>query len=181
MDYFTADLHLGSANIINFEERPFKDAQHMIKRLIGEINQKCNKPGDVLHSVGDIVLYGKDRGIENSRIKASEYEAMINPKLIHIVGNHDLNNSVKGSILGAYIKIGQRIAWVQHVPPWYDGFQAPPADLYLCGHVHRKWKFATYNGKLVINVGVDVWNYRPISAKEIIPCVEKFEQGKLTI
>ena len=33
----------------------------------------------------------------------------------------------------------------------------------LCGHVHEKWKL----GKKMINVGCDVWNYRPVSIEQI--------------
>jgi calcineurin-like phosphoesterase family protein len=154
----------------------------MIKRLVGEINQKCHRDNDVLYHVGDFVLYGKERGIENSRIKPIEFEKMIKPSIVHILGNHDLNNGVKGALLGSYIKIGKKVAWVQHIPPWYDGYEAPTnADIYICGHVHDKWKFRTYNGKLVINVGVDVWNYRPVSVKDIIGCYDKFKNGKLPL
>lgn len=34
----------------------------------------------------------------------------------------------------------------------------------LCGHVHDKWK----TKHKMINVGVDVWNFQPVSTTEII-------------
>ena len=37
-------------------------------------------------------------------------------------------------------------------------------DISLCGHVHDRWK--TQDG--VINVGVDVWDFKPVSIKQII-------------
>lgn len=39
----------------------------------------------------------------------------------------------------------------------------------LCGHVHEKWKTKiTPKGTLMINVGVDVWDYKPVSLDDII-------------
>lgn len=38
----------------------------------------------------------------------------------------------------------------------------------LCGHVHNSWKTkVTSKGSLMINVGVDVWGYRPVSLDQI--------------
>ena len=156
----------------------------MTKRLVGEINQKCHRDTDVLYHIGDFVLYGKERGIESSRIKPKEFEKLIKPKIIHILGNHDLNNKVQGSILGAYVKIGGLTAWLQHYPPWYDDHKAPLGnniDIYLCGHVHDSWTFKRYRDKLVINVGVDstISQYRPVSTQQIIQCLQKFNKGTL--
>ena len=49
--------------------------------------------------------------------------------------------------------------------------------LNLCGHVHRAWKtkeqkMQGYNA-VSINVGVDVWNYYPVSLNEIIEVYNK--------
>ena len=50
-------------------------------------------------------------------------------------------------------------------------------DIVLCGHVHEKWNrldFIAENSKyeevsvVQINVGVDVWNFRPITLEQII-------------
>ena len=38
----------------------------------------------------------------------------------------------------------------------------------LCGHVHEKWKTKrTPKGTLMINVGVDVWDMKPVSEDTI--------------
>ncbi len=37
----------------------------------------------------------------------------------------------------------------------------------LCGHVHEKWKTKYVNGHLMVNVGVDVWDYYPVSIDQI--------------
>ena len=169
MIYFTSDLHFGSSNIIRYCARPFKSGEHMNERLVAEINNRC-KEGDVLYHVGDFILYGKERGVESMRVKPCEFENQINCKVVHIEGNHDANNGLKSSILGCYIQIAKNIkAWVQHYPPWHCNHIAPKdADLYVCGHVHDKWKLGFYDGKPTVNVGCDIWNYRPVSKKELI-------------
>ena len=176
MEYYSADLHLGSSNIIEYCSRPFKSAQHQIKRLIGEINNRC-RPGDTLYHNGDFVLYGKERGVESLRIKPAEFENMINCKLVHILGNHDRNNGVKGKLDHDIIKLKKNcLASIQHYPPWSPlaiNAHVAHVDVYLCGHVHDSWKHKTFNGKPVINVGCDVWNYRPVSKVELLKYINK--------
>ena len=46
----------------------------------------------------------------------------------------------------------------------------PPDDTWmLCGHVHEAWK---RHGR-VINVGVDVWDYAPVSAERLVQYMEE--------
>ena len=173
MIFFTSDLHFGSQNIITYCERPFKDVNHQTERLIKNINMRC-KENDVLYHIGDFVMYGRERGVEVNRIKPVEYEKRINCQVIHILGNHDLNNGVRGAITGCYIKFGKQTAWLQHTPPWDKSCLAPTdADIYLCGHVHKCWKISTYCEKPVINVGCDMWNYQPIKVQDIIKFIQK--------
>jgi calcineurin-like phosphoesterase family protein len=175
-EFFTADLHFGHGNIIHFCNRPFRDVEHMNERLIGEINMRC-KPEDILYHVGDFCCYGRARGVEGMRKHAKEYQDMIDPKVVHIIGNHDKNNKVKGSMYGAFMCIGKYQVWVQHKPPWDSvngGLNIPEqVTAYICGHVHEKWKFERWKGKPVINVGCDQWDYRPISKDELIQEISK--------
>jgi calcineurin-like phosphoesterase family protein len=53
-------------------------------------------------------------------------------------------------------------------------------DLVLCGHIHEKWKFSkTEDGTPIVNVGCDVWNFRPIKIDEILNELQKWEKGKI--
>jgi calcineurin-like phosphoesterase family protein len=70
---------------------------------------------------------------------------------------------------------GSRL-WLNHFPPsaYFEERgrprkyvrPEPPAayDIALCGHVHEKW--TTYDN--VVNVGVDRWNFTPISLEQIV-------------
>lgn len=153
----------------------------MNERLIAEVNMRC-KEDDILYHVGDFCVYGRARGVEGMRKPAEAYERLIKPKLIHFRGNHDKNNKCKGSLYGAFMIFGKFQVWVQHRPPWQSvekGEYVPEnVTAYICGHVHEKWKCEWWRGKPVINVGVDVWNYRPVRKDELISYIEKVRNEK---
>jgi hypothetical protein len=44
----------------------------------------------------------------------------------------------------------------------------PTGSLLLHGHVHTLYKHVYRDGKHAINVGVDVWDYKPISMEDIL-------------
>ena len=175
--FWSSDAHLGHGNIIKYCNRPFRDAEHMNKRLIASINERC-KPEDVLIHVGDFCCYGNDRGISGSRTKAEEWMAQINPTVIQVIGNHDKNNSVKGCIYGMVCKVSHWTCWVQHYPPWNDGAMEAPmgCDAYICGHVHEKWQVEKYGGLPVVNVGVDANRYMPLKTDEVITLIKKAQK-----
>ena len=170
-DYFSADIHFGHSNIIGYCGRPYKDAEEMNAKIIANINERCTHE-DTLYHVGDFLTYGRAKGVEGMRNRAHEYEARIIPKVVHIRGNHDKQGKLRVPILGAFMQIGPLVAWVQHKPP----VDRMPCDFYICGHVHEKWQSRLFHGKIVINVGVDVWNYRPVRKDEIIALYERLKK-----
>jgi len=173
MIFFTSDLHFGHENIIGFCNRPFKDVDKMNKRLIDNINARCNEE-DTLYHLGDFAFKG---GWQGSTVKAGVWEQMLNPKVVHILGNHDSNNSLKNSIRYAEIWFANRRWCLQHKPPEEGQLRRFPVDLdnevYLVGHIHEKWKHEWVEGKLVINVGVDVWDFYPKTQQEITVYADK--------
>lgn len=42
----------------------------------------------------------------------------------------------------------------------------------FCGHVHEKWQFRETEHGLLVNVGVDVWDFYPIDAKQIFKAIK---------
>jgi calcineurin-like phosphoesterase family protein len=171
--FWTADWHLGSPGIIEYCARPFKDVQHMNKMLIHNANQRVKK-GDMLVSVGDMLIYGRAKGIEGLRLKYADYVSQINGTFINIDGNHDLNNRVKSLCNFMVTTIGQYTFTVSHKPSdrLYDDTGIDVRTFYrsvhLCGHVHTRWKHEWIEGILNINVGCDQWNYMPVSDDEIM-------------
>ena len=59
MKWFTSDLHLGHDAICVYCKRPFKNAAHMDKRLIRNINQVV-KSDDDLYILGDFSIKTKN-------------------------------------------------------------------------------------------------------------------------
>ncbi len=80
MKFFTSDLHLGHANIINYTGRPFKDVPHMNEVLINNFNAVVF-PEDTTYFVGDIVMGPRK---ENLKLVSR-----LNGTKILILGNHD--------------------------------------------------------------------------------------------
>lgn len=148
--WLTSDTHFGHNNIIKHCNRPFKDVNEMDNVLINNWNGIV-KPNDTVLFLGDFAWS-----------KEKYYKSRLNGNIIHISGNHDKNILIQDLILlknKTYFHVAHK-----------------PEDCYseynLCGHVHEKWKVKRENGKLWINVGVDVWDYRPISFKEVFKIIK---------
>lgn len=79
-----------------------------------------------------------------------------------------------------------RNVYVNHFPSDHHDYKGPgriPKGMpfiALCGHVHDKWllKYDRENHVLNINVGVDVWDYKPVrdsQITELLDFVLKFD------
>ena len=167
MIFFTSDLHFNHANIIKFCNRPYKSAEIMNQALITNINSRC-KAEDTLYHIGDFAFKG---GRQGGNLSPADFENQINCKVIHILGNHDNNNHLRNSMYYGEIRFANRRWCLQHIPPEETEVRTFPTDcdneVYLCGHVHEKWKSKFIKDKLVINVGCDQWKYYPVSQQEI--------------
>jgi len=91
----------------------------------------------------------------------------LNGKIILIMGNHDAKGIRKffhgwHKELLLDVKVHESEAvFLSHYPSSNSGRIA------LCGHVHNSWKVGSFSGTSNINVGVDVWDYYPVSIEEI--------------
>ena len=162
--YVTADLHLGHTNIIKYCSRPFKTLEEMDKKIICRINEKVKK-GDILIHDGDF-CFKKSSEAPDSRITAAEhYRKQINcENIVFIKGNHDGNNGIKSKIYSMIMEhMGVRFN-VVHNPEHYNYNYR----LNLVGHIHEKWKTITKGGNVLINVGVDVWDFYPLDLDRVI-------------
>ena len=177
-DFFSADLHFNHTAIINLCNRPFKNAEHMNNMLISNINERC-KTKDTLYHLGDLCFNVKADGSGGKH--PSEHEQAMDCKLINIKGNHDKSGKVHTALEYVIFRFGKFAVFASHKPPWDTVWSDIVADFYLCGHIHDRWKFNKHNGKLVINVGCDVWNYRPVRKDELLSCYEKFKRGTLEL
>jgi calcineurin-like phosphoesterase family protein len=89
------------------------------------------------------------------------YMPLLNGNKVLIKGNHDRQHNISSLLITSH---GTRI-YMQHKP--YLKEVPENTELILCGHVHDKWRGKHWNGLPIINVGVDVWDYKPVSLDAI--------------
>lgn len=167
--WFTADTHYGHANIIKYCNRPFDNVDEMNETLIKKHNERV-KDEDTVFFIGDFCFKNSIGGKKGEGMlhKPKHYLDQLNGNFLFIKGNHDKNNSLKTIIERMVIRhAGYRVNLV-HNPEFVN----VNYDLNLVGHVHNAWKFKRakhgFTFTDVINVGVDVWDFRPVTFEEVM-------------
>jgi calcineurin-like phosphoesterase family protein len=160
--WFTSDNHFDHDNIIIYESRPFASTLEMNEVMIERWN-KVVKPGDQVYHLGDLML-GPGATI---RARLAELRRRLNGHVTIILGNHDRGPK---TYLAAGFERAMRsflcndgrtgLINMRHRPPVVRGGDM----IHLCGHVHSLWK----RQDNVINVGVDVWNFTPVSLDTLL-------------
>lgn len=190
MIWFTSDLHFHHSKVINFCNRPYKSVDEMNEALIHNWNKKVSKK-DIVYVLGDFAFCGKD--------KMQAILSRLNGTKILITGNHD--KPAHYMLEAGFDKVfenhkiylndaGERIPiYLSHFPyklPWYIKLKCKllrkrvdyryeykrmqnDGTWLLHGHTHSKDKVR----KNMIHVGVDAWNYEPISHKEIVRLIKE--------
>ena len=159
MLYFTSDTHFGHHNIIGFSKRPYANKEEMDEALIRNWNAVV-EPDDIIYHLGDFAF---GRGLE--------ILPMLNGEKHLIKGNHDKGGILKhpewASVedyaeLPAYEGLHPKLI-LYHYPiqDWNHRFRG---SLHLHGHVHGTLPLSTQR----MDVGVDVWGYKPVSIVEIM-------------
>lgn len=184
--FFTSDLHADHSNIIKYCNRPFSDVAEMRRVLIENWNSKVG-PTDRVYVLGDFVM--------GNVSYAERLLKALNGEKYLIKGNHDKGSPEKLIAAGfAWVgtglqyQLGRYLVLMSHYPyapdpeeerinqrsdgeNYVDKFASRrPKDkgnYLLHGHVHCAWK---KKGRQ-INVGVDVWNYSPVSEEELISLI----------
>jgi calcineurin-like phosphoesterase family protein len=168
--YFSSDHHLGHANIIGYTGRPFKTIKEMDDALIENWNQKV-KLGDTVYHIGDFALVRTPQEVMN-------YVRRLNGQIHLIYGNHD--RFVKQ-------KRPDNYGFAEITP--YKEIRVGEQKIVLCHYAFKTWRGShrgTWNlhghshGSLPrdftqkqFDVGVDCWNYFPISYEEVAKEMEK--------
>ena len=177
MIYFTSDLHLGHKNIIRFCDRPFSSIQEMDEQLIENWNMKVKKQ-DTVYILGDLMFRAKE--------PPEYYLGQMKGRKHLILGNHDKYWIKKVQIdryfesVGDYLKFsdGQHQIIVCHYPmmSWPGGRKA----YMVFGHIHNDtamdfWPIIR-NSENLLNAGVDVNDFFPVSLDEMIANNRRFKE-----
>jgi len=159
--WFTGDDHFNHSNIIKYCSRPFRNVDVMDNVLIKRWNERV-KADDIVIHVGD---FGFFRGHKNYQY----YIGQLNGTKVILRGNHDNNNGVRTNIESIVMEYGGVDWWIQHRPVLKFKHN-------ICGHVHDHWKVWKSHDKVCVNVGVDVWDYRPVDIQEIMKAISEVKE-----
>lgn len=172
MKWYTSDLHFSYENIIDLCNRPFKDVSEMNNKILENFREKIGKD-DFLFILGDVSAYGQEPEYLIRKIPGHK---------ILIKGNHDKslikrhsfrqcftdivsNEIVKDTVDDEEVKI-----FLTHYPMTeWDGYWKGIWQFY--GHVHNNPHGGTALMSMIptaINVGVDVQNFMPKTAEDLI-------------
>ena len=175
--FFTADWHLSSQLVNKVYGRPFSGVLEMNAGLVSNCNSVASEDDIVIH-VGDFLIYGNDGGFPGLKINPSVFLKEINATFVNLEGNHDPTNKTKsvGWFMETHLGNVFDSVSVSHWPSYSQKVRdlMKPGWIHLCGHVHDKWKHYIDAERQVlnINVGVDVWDYRPVSEMELITYIK---------
>ena len=171
--WFTSDTHFGHQNILKYSERPFDSIDEMDYELVQKWNSRVN-PEDIIYFLGDFSFHNSSGKKINKSFE--EYKNRLNGNIVFIQGNHDSSNKVKTKMISAVLEFGGMEIFCCHNPK--DAH--PDYKLNLCGHVHKLWKSKKVKivGRetVLINVGVDQWNFYPVSLKQILDEYKKYDK-----
>ena len=173
--WFTADPHFGHANIIKSCTRPFVDVDSMNSTLWSNWN-KIVKDEDHVYVLGDFVWYKRDIDFWCSNLYGKIHLILGNHDMVNIAAYSKQSNIVEITHL-KILKINKRRYSLCHYPmmTWYG--RRSGKGFHLFGHVHKTMMRGIAEGSL--NVGVDMWNYRPISLEEVDTFLESDKVIKL--
>jgi calcineurin-like phosphoesterase family protein len=198
--HFTSDWHIGHENSIKFDDRPFKDLDHMHRVLINNYNAQVPEDG-LCYFLGDV-------GMANNE-KVLKILNELNGTKVLILGNHDkAHNAMYGLgfdvvLNNATIYISGERVTMSHCPlrgvfredvtgmrgalktdMWHGEHKqqsysvTDEGQFHLHGHIHSgpNNKKLRFDGKQ-FDVGVPANKYRPLHISEIESWIAKTKMG----
>lgn len=187
MRLFTADLHLGHVNIIRYCHRPFATVEEMNTSLVANwagavgVDDEVWVLGDV--AMGKITetlplltdLPGRKHLVPGNHDRCWPGHRRIRPQDVRMY--EDVGFEVHPSVVE--IRLGEHRVVLCHLPTAGDSqdtdrFAKQRPSLadggwLLHGHVHDKWRVRDHQ----VNVGVDVWNFRPVEESVLAELIGK--------
>lgn len=202
MIYFSSDSHFWHNNVIKYCSRPFTSIEEMNEALVANWNSIV-KPEDTVYYLGDFSL--AFRAVETFSFRLNGRKILVpgNHDFCHSYHKKSKSPENRAIWCNKYRDYGwevwaeQDVLNLDNTPvfnichhPYSTEYELQNGDKYnkwrpedngnilLCGHVHEKWKTRrSPKGTLMINVGVDVWDYKPVSIDQILQLIEE-ENGK---
>lgn len=165
--WFTSDQHYFHKNIISHCNRPFKDINKMHQSLIKNHNNYVEND-DICYHIGDFTF------LNNTSIqRVGNILGQLKGRNILILGNHDPDKP------HTLVNMGFESVHTSLVLPEDTNFilcHDPACSIvdrdktWIVGHVHDLF----IAEKNCINVGVDIWDFKPVSLEMIREMLPKY-------
>ena len=167
MNYYTSDLHLGHKNIIEYENRPWKDVESMTYGIMFRWNQVV-RPNDNIYILGDFAF-------QNSYMTCdmiNKILSQLDGKKHLIIGNHDtwINKQTfnprcfEEMVHYKEIQEDGKFIILSHYPiESWNGKEH--GSIHLHGHTHKQDSRPDMNR---YNVGCMLYDYRPVTLKQLL-------------
>lgn len=161
--YFTSDTHFGHSRIIDYEQRPFKDANEMDEVLIANWNELV-KPNDLIFHLGDVFFCNTER--------QKHIFSQLNGRKILIRGNHDKGYSdTKFKNLGfaVYKFYVFEDFLLSHHPQHETPLRTLIAETHIQGNIHGHVhsRIEGLDQGIYKCVSVELTDYRPLHIDEV--------------
>lgn len=161
--WFTSDTHYGHRRVIEYAGRPFTDVDMMNNEMIRRWDERV-KPGDLVYHLGDFALC--EAGTATTIAKSLRGQKYI------VWGNHDKGLRKDAKFVGQWIwnrdltqieVEGQKIILCHYAMKTWNQMHRGSWQLY--GHSHGS--LPDDPASLQLDVGVDCWDYAPVSFEQI--------------
>jgi calcineurin-like phosphoesterase family protein len=165
--WFISDTHFGHANILRYCKRPFGSIEEMNEAFVKNWNDRVSN-GDLVYHLGDFAFFKTKEEVDSvaKRLKGQK----------HLVrGNHDRNHTQKCGFFADvkdYKEIevqGQKIVLMHYAMKVWN--RSHHGSWQLHGHSHGTLPRDLKSKQL--DMGVDCWNYVPVSFEEVSKEMEK--------
>jgi len=182
--FFMADNHFSHVNILKFCNRPFANVREMDAEMVRRWNEVV-RDDDVVYHLGDFTL-GANAG----------WFRRLRGTVKVVPGGHDkrwLRQHAKNPYRTASGKIVEVLPplFTLEIPrgkrplvvalchyPMLSWDRSHHGSIHLHGHSHGKIPAETSGKGVRIDVGVDVWNFRPVSLGEVEALAERIRRRK---
>lgn len=164
--WLTSDWHLGHANVITYDRRPFRDVDEMQTEIVNRYNSRVML-GDSVLFLGDILFSGSKESAKTL------LDSMLGTKIL-IRGNHDrrsrqwyldvgFSDVLKSAVIDLP-EIGRVLC--THNP--LEAAKHPEVQYVLHGHKHSTGPMPRGKEAGWLDVGVVAWDYFPVRFDEAI-------------
>ncbi|SEG07862.1 metallophosphoesterase [Paenibacillus sp. UNC499MF] len=165
-DFFISDHHFGHKLIIDFESRPFADADEMTAVMIDKWNAVVGSEDKVFH-LGDFSFLNQER--------TREIVSRLNGYKFLVLGNHDRGRSRSWWLDAGFDEVSEYPVLYKNFfllshEPLYMNKHMPYVNVH--GHIHGQ----KYEGNNYFNVCVEHWDYTPLNFEQIRDAVVVSEE-----